>query len=420
MRETLLPRDPVTRALTLATMAASLATGLFYSVSALYFTRVVGLIATTVGVGLTVAGARGVVASYAAGRASDALGADRVQVGAMLVQGLALLAYGFVSGVGAFAAVACIAVALRSAQATARQALLARWFTGPERVGVRARLRVVTNVFIGLGTVLASVALLLGTAAAYRVTMLLTGALVLLAVVPLVRLGRAVPELAGRVRAPRRDQEPGAGGRSPLRDPTYLAATGLSAVLAMQFGLQTVGLPLWVAGHTDAPTVVISGLMVINTVLVALLQIPAARGTHDVRLAGRAVRRAGVLLAVSCALFAAAAYGDATTAVVVLLLGAVVAAGGEVLSEAGGWGLAFELADPHSAGAYQGVSQTGYAVATMLAPLVVTVTAIEHGTAGWAVLGGVFVTAGVATALVAGRAARWLDGMVAAGEARSG
>ena len=53
------PTDPVERALTLATISASLSTGLFYSVSALYFTRVIGLEATTVGVGLTIAGAVG-------------------------------------------------------------------------------------------------------------------------------------------------------------------------------------------------------------------------------------------------------------------------------------------------------------------------------------------------------------------------
>ncbi|GAA4670573.1 hypothetical protein [Phytohabitans rumicis] len=58
----------------------------------------------------------------------------------------------------------------------------------------------------------------------------------------------------------------------------------------------------------------------------------------------------------------------------------------EVLSEAGSWTLAFELADPDNAGAYQGVSQTGAALGSMLAPLVVTATAIDHGRGGWGVL----------------------------------
>lgn len=64
----------------------------------------------------------------------------------------------------------------------------------------------------------------------------------------------------------------------------------------------------------------------------------------------------------------------------------------------GSWGLAFDLADPRAPGAYQGVSQAGIAIGGMLAPMVVTATAIEHGTAGWAVLAAVFLAAGAATA----------------------
>ena len=406
MRSTLFPREPVARALTLATMAVSLSTGLFYAVSALYFTRVLGLSAATVGIGLTVAGGCGVVASYAAGAASDRLGADRVQRWAMVGWGLALLAYALVGDVTGFVVVACVALGMRATQGTARQAMIARWFVGPERVATRARLRVVTNVGIGLGTVLAGVTLLLDDAAAYRATMVAAGLLVLLATVPLRGLNRAVPELAARVRA-------GAGGvaneprgRSPLTDRTYLGAVALTAVLAMNFGLQTVGVPLWVAGYTDAPPVVISLLMVVNTVFVALLQVPASRGTHEVLLAGLAVRRAGAFLALGCGLFAAAAYGGAVPAVALLVLAALALAAGEVFAEAGAWGLAFELADPRSAGAYQGLSQTGYAVAAMLAPAVVTLTAISHGTAGWAVLAVMFLAAGTATAGLARRASR--------------
>lgn len=405
MLSTFFPRDPVTRALTLATMAISLSTGLFYAVSALYFTRVLGLSATTVGLGLTAAGGCGVVASYAAGWASDRVPADLIQRWAMVGQGLALLAYVFADGVAWFVLIACFAVGLRAAQGSARQALLARWYTGPDRVATRAGLRVVTNVWIGLGTVVAAVTLVIDTAAAYRVTMAVAGVLVLLATVPLFGLERRVPELSARLRPVLGVDDDEPRGRSPLTDRTYLGAVALSAVLAMHFGLQSIGIPLWVAGHTEAPTVVISLLMIVNTVFVAVFQVPASRGTHDVLVAGHAVRRAGALLAVGCGLLAAAAYGDAGSAVVLLVIGALALAAGEVLSEAGGWGLAFELADPRSAGAYQGVSQTGYAVASMLAPTVVTVTAISHGSAGWLVLAGVFLAAGAATAVIARRAA---------------
>src|ERR1700754_2008864 len=101
-------------------MSASLSTGLFYSVSALYFTRVIGLSVTTVGLGLTIAGAAGVAASFAGGDAAGRGGAGPLQLWANPVQGLALLAYVFASSALAFTIVACVAVGSRSLQGTAK------------------------------------------------------------------------------------------------------------------------------------------------------------------------------------------------------------------------------------------------------------------------------------------------------------
>jgi uncharacterized membrane protein len=163
--------------------------------------------------------------------------------------------------------------------------------------------------------------------------------------------------------------------------------------------------PLWVADHTDAPTVLVSLLLVVNTVYVALFQVRASRGTHDIATAGRAVRGAGFLLLAACLLFAGAAYAGPVFATCLLLLAALAASAAETRGEAGSWGLAFELADQQRAGAYQGVSQMGYALAHMLAPLVVTATAIDHGTGGWMVLGGLFAVTGILTAVLARHAA---------------
>ena len=85
-----------------------------------------------------------------------------------------------------------------------------------------------------------------------------------------------------------------------------------------------------------------------------------------------------------------------------VLLQARFANGPESRSRLGGLGagdgtLAFELADPANVGAYQGVSQTGAALGSMLAPLVVTATAIQHGLPGWILLGVLFLLAGSLT-----------------------
>lgn len=294
MIETFLPHDRVARSLTFSTMAFALSSGVFYTVSALYFTRVIGLDATTVGLGLGIAGGIGVLASYGAGWLSDRVGAHRVQPWTVGMNGVAMLAYALAGNALVFTLVACVAVAMRSAQGTAKQAMLARWYTGPERVTVRARMRVVTNVFIGLGTVVAAAALLVDTPAAYQVAMLSVGVLLLVAAVPLVRLPHAVPALAeAMVESVEEVPAPGAAterGPSPWRDRTYLASVVCNGVVALHFGLQTVGVPLWIA-TTEAPTAMVSVLLVLNTVVVAGLQVRASRGTHDVRRAGVAVRR---------------------------------------------------------------------------------------------------------------------------------
>jgi hypothetical protein len=411
VQQTFFPSDRVARSLTLSTMAFALSSGVFYTVSALYFTRVIGLGATTVGLGLGIAGGVGVLAAYGAGWLSDRVGAHHVQAWATGLNGLAMLAYTLASDAVVFTLVASLAIGLRSASGSSKQAMLARWYTGPERVEVRARMRVVTNVFIGLGTVAAAAALLVDTPAAYRTAMISVGVLLLLAALPLARLGRQVPELAARMVQQVATEQPideqAAGtrrGSSPWRDRRYVAAVACNAVVAMHFGLQTVGVPLWVA-TTEAPTAMVAVLLVLNTVVVALLQVRASRGTHDVRHAGVTVRRASWLLAAACVLYALAGYGNLAAACALLVVAALAHSLGEILGEAGGWGMAFELADPQHAGAYQGLSQTGYALASMVAPALVTATAIEHGTVGWLGLAALFVAAGTAAAVVArGRA----------------
>src|SRR5690349_23448112 len=86
-------RNPAERALTLSIAAASLAKGVLFGVSALFFTTVIGLSPATVGLGLTVAGAGGMAAAFGAGYLSDRIGARRVLVVATIGQGAALAAY---------------------------------------------------------------------------------------------------------------------------------------------------------------------------------------------------------------------------------------------------------------------------------------------------------------------------------------
>ncbi len=357
-------KDPVERALTLSIAASSLAKGVLFGVSALFFTTVIGLSPATVGVGLTIAGAAGMATAFGAGYLADRLGAHRVLVVSTVTQGAALATYCSAASAAAFTLIACAAVGAQGAQRTA-QATLA----------VRARLRVVTNVFVGLGSAAATGALASGTATAYVIAMVTASVLVLASAVPLRGLP-SPPEtiaLPGAAPAGRDDR-----ARSPLRDFRYLGIAALYGIMSIQFGLLTVGMPLWVTLHTHAPATTVALLLVVNTVLVAACQMPAARLVTDVRAAGRTVIVSSVFLVLACVLYAAAGPLSAVLAVVVLILAMLAGSAAEVLSEVGAWSLAFDLADSRNAGAYQGISQTGFAAGVMLAPAVVTGTCLAR------------------------------------------
>ena len=101
----------------------------------------------------------------------------------------------------------------------------------------------------------------------------------------------------------------------------------------------------------------------------------------------------------------------------VILIAALAHAFAEVLSQAGGWGLSFELADPVRAGTYQGVFGMGYSLGAMVSPLFVTSTALTLGLGGWAILAGVFLVSGLGTWAIARRAAAAADGRAPSGRA---
>ncbi|MFJ3640266.1 MFS transporter [Streptomyces sp. NPDC090108] len=396
----LLPADPVLRVATVLTAANSLGNGLYLPLGILYFTRIIGLDATAVGLGMTLAGLVGVVAGVPAGRAADRWGARRT--GALLWggTGLATAAYTLVHSYAGFLITAVCATGLMAASRAVQGAVYAEVLPAATRVEARAYLRMVTNVGMGLGGALGAIALQLDTRDAYMAVILLNalsfaGPAVLLPRLPLA------PHV--RERAAPAAGAPEADRWRAVRDLPFLAVTGLNTVLVVQYTLSEVGLPLWIVERTEAPRWTAALLMVVNCVLVALLQVRAARRSSQVATAVRAMGWSGLLLAAACAVYALSAGLSPLWAVLSLTAGAVVQVFAEVLSAAGGWTLGYELADARAHGVYQGVFSTGMSAGMMAGPTLVTVTAIAHGTLGWAVLGAVFAAAGLAVA----PAVRW-------------
>ncbi|MFF8395658.1 MFS transporter [Streptomyces sp. NPDC016172] len=211
--------------------------------------------------------------------------------------------------------------------------------------GCAAYLRSVTNVGFSVGTVAGGLALDAGSRAVYTAELLAGGAVFVVAGVLLLALPELPPVPADR----------GESRWAVLRDRPYVAVGLLNAVLITNSGILNVALPLWIAERTHALTSVFAGLLLTNTVLVVLGQVPVSRGAEDVRGGARAMRRSGLWLAACCVLFAFAAGRPSWFAVGVLAVGVVVHTMGELLYSAGSWALSYELAPEHAHGQYQGL-----------------------------------------------------------------
>ncbi|WP_018351416.1 MFS transporter [Longispora albida] len=389
----LLPSHAATRSLIYSTLAASVSRGLFVTISIIYFTKQIGLTATQVGLGMTIAAVAGMFSGVPAGYVADRAGPRGIAVLLGVIRSAFLLLYLAVDNFLFFVLVACAIAVFDAAGGAARGALLASVVPSEDRVKARAILRSVTNVGWVAGAAAAGVALHYNTWTAYAAMFVICAAASLASAL----LNLRIPAVAPIPRA--------ASGPKlvVLRDRPYLSLAVLNGILCIHYGMLNVAVPLWVSERTNAPAWVIAGLAATNATVVVFLQIRASRGTADVDGAARAQRASGLLLLGGCLLYALAAGQPAWVAAAFLFAGALVHVVGELRQAAGSWGIAFGLAPDHAQGQYQGLYDTGFSLANIIAPALLTTVVIGWGFGGWLLFGVIFAVTGLAVPPVA----RW-------------
>jgi MFS family permease len=398
MTNSLVPPAGPQRVLALAQLTNSVGDGAYYVTSALYFTHVVGLAPARVGIGLSVAWAVGSLVGVPLGRLADRRGPRGTAVLLALATGLAVASFLVVRGFVPFLVVACAYASAQSGLSAARQALLAGLVATGERTGLLAQLQSTLNAGLAVGAGLGGLALHAGTRAAYLGVLALDAVSFLVCAGLLWRLPTVAPDARVPSRLPavapvtvRRQ-----GGLGVLSDRPYVLLTLLNTVLLLRMPLLSLGLPLWIAERTDAPTSLVSALFVLNTGAVMVFQVRMARGVTGVASATRAVRRSGWVMLAACAVFALSAEASPWVAVGVLVAGAVLQVVAEMGQSAGSWQLSFDLAPADRVGEYQGFFGTGVTVARTLGPLVLTSLLVGWGTPGWLLLGAVTLAASYA------------------------
>jgi MFS family permease len=389
----LLPEQGPVRTLAVATLISTVGNGLWMTSSALFLTRIVGLSVAQTGLALTAVALIMLVLSTPTGYLADRLGPRGVSIGCLLALGLSELAMFTVHSLATFLLVAAPMAVFDAAQRSARGAIIGSAVPPDRRVHTRAYLRAVTNVGITVGAGAAGIGLAVGTRDAFLAMIVADAVSFVLAGLVLTRLAPIAPVL-----------HTGSGPRlTALRDRPFLALTVLDGLLAINFGLLEVAMPLWVADRTDAPHWMIAVVVVVNTVSVVLLQVRMSRGTDGIPGAARASRRAGFALLVACVIFSTTSYSSGGLTMGLLVLAAVAHVIGELWYSAGGWGLSFGLAPEGAHGQYQGTFGMGHQFGQMLAPVVVTGLTLGWGTPGWLLLGVFFAAVGTLVPPVA----RW-------------
>jgi hypothetical protein len=366
--------------------------GLYLTAGVLYFTQAVHLPAGQVGLGLGIAGAVALLVGIGVGHLADVRGARGVYVATLVVQAAATAGFVWADSFWAFVVVVCVAAGGKAAGLAARSPLI-RHYGGHRPQEFRAYLRAVTNVGISVGALLAGWVVQVGSLTAYQVMVVGNAVAFLVSAVMIVRLPAVAP---GR---------PVGGGPRwiALRDRPYLLLTALDGIMAIQFKVLTVAIPLWLVQATSAPHWLISGTMLTGTVIVVLFQVRASRSVDSPAAGGNAYRRAGVAFLVSCALVSSAAGVPAWAAGTLFIVAVVIHTVGELWHSAAGFEVSFALAPSHATGQYLGVFGLGAGLAEALGPGLLIALCITWGRPGWYVVGVLFALTGLAAPF----AVRW-------------
>jgi len=388
------PAGPA-RALAAAQLTDSIGLGGYLVTSALYFTRIVDLSPTQVGFGLTVGWAVGFLAGVPLGDLADRRGPRGIAMLLAFCTAAALVGFLFVRSFVPFVIVACLYSTALCGLTAARQALLAGLVAAADRTRVRAVLAAAINGGIAIGAGLGGIALQFDTEAAYLTVLAVDAVSLAVSALVLLRLPVVAPTPAGPKGEPK---------LAVLRDRPYALVSLLNMLLQLHIPLITLAIPLWIVERTHAPSWTVSALLVLNTVSVVLFQVKVASRVTDLDSATRLIRFAGLALLAACVVFATSGFGaPAWAAVAILLTAAALQAGAEMMQASGSWEISFGLAPDGRHGQYQGFFGSGFTVARMLGPLLVTTLVMSWGTVGWVLLGLVFLCAGVAM----GPAVRW-------------
>lgn len=365
--------SPGLSALAAAILVRSVGSGGILTLVVLYLVSQKSLESSLVGLMLSIAGFVAAALSVPLGHLANGSRSRNATSISLVCQGFAAIAYVLVGGLVGLAAVAC-AYAVAEVSSSSSRAVLVAGIVAPEhRTLVRSWLRVITNVGAVVGAGLVGIAMGIDTHAAWTTAVVACG-------VALVLGGLFVLRVPAPADVPAKPSEHAWG---VLRDLRYAKLSLLNGVLTMNASVLSVAVPVWLATAVDAPKSTFGLLVILNTVMVVVLQVPLTRGIVDATAGVRGLVRAGLALAAACVLFSLAGSLPGYAAVGALVLGVLAHGVAEMVHAAASWQLSYDYAPEHAQGQYQGMFAMSSQLGLGLAPLPLAAAISTYGQFGW-------------------------------------
>lgn len=216
------------RALSISTGTAAVGNGIFAATSFLYYTKILSQPTTVAGNTVAIASLIAVLLSVPFGRAVDRINPLTSNAILLSVQAISIFALVFSgSSTWFFVSVVGVAALISKLKLAARALLIAVSFKGDDRIRVRAMLRTISNVGIGIGSGLAAAVTLSGTDVAYELGLGVTAALYGLSAFQLRHIGLAGTEISPPLPNPQKTR----GGLNRR----FLGVTVLNGALSAHF-----------------------------------------------------------------------------------------------------------------------------------------------------------------------------------------
>ncbi|MFG2903246.1 MFS transporter [Streptomyces zaomyceticus] len=363
-------------------------TGLWSTAMALYFTYVTGLGLGQVGLLIAVSGAAGIAGAPLGGRLADRFPLVRVIICTQLLRAAALLALLTTDDYPLLVLFSAVG-ALPDRATNVLTKLYAARIAGPDRIRYQAINRTTSNIGWTLGGLGAAAALAVGTTTAFHL-LLVGDALSYLVMAALTLRCAEPPTPAGRVAASSADPAPTAKPSNPWRDRGFLGFTAADSVFFLHDSILQVALPLWIVHATDAPVGLAPLLMVANSALVVVFQVPLSRLGSSTEAARRLLAPLAGLFAVGTLALAVSALGGRTLSIAALITAAVVLTFAEMIHTIASWEISVALAPDDAQGAYLGVHGLAQSTQRFVGPLLMT-GLVSGGPLAWPILGAALV-----------------------------